>query len=568
MERLRSACGKRTLCWNLLEYRHRGSCTYSFVDTGGISRVKMMKPALILTALCMVLTFCLAASGAPANKAKFLREVEKSNAGWHNKCANERKRAKETFAAKNKKLADKLRNVEFKNISSIADSEKRKGEYNRLHVELDKLGSGRARPPWMEGWHETPGKAPPLTSTPETSCVYFRRINNPNTYAIEVGILLDQDYTIMVVETGEKLVPQDWTRDVRVYWIPGGGAVTFRLERNIAQGEYYTPGVCVKSWGVAEKGRDNKDMSCKAVAEADWTPTPHPITSPCAAPKAPGRAVGGVDNFKVALVTVASELAAMGQCDVEEGVFSKEDYVVILVDAPPVVSMPWAISAEASMYKASRNSGGPAPWPLNQLQFSPVPGATNVKCERRSAREVLAEPTFYGTNGHIPPGIYFLSYWKEKYDLKLGHERGYYHRLALGDGKNGFKILSPGGKERVYIQFHEAYNDLAKYRPDISEGCITITNENFGRLFQKSFMAPATSPLNHNPQAGKGSSRYTGKGNILVFVTDVTDVGMSEHQKKLFEGVLSGFSDHGLTKEMFSGKSAQLTALRKQWMNK
>ena len=255
----------------------------------------------------------------------------------------------------------------------------------------------------------------------------------------------------------------------------------------------------------------------------------------------------------VAAVAFIASLQAVSGLELSASDFAQDDCIVILVSGDPAVSTPWGLSGRASLHRATQTTV------KGKLGFSPVDGATNITCERRSARKV-DNPFDYSENGQIPPGIYFVSYHRLDDDAKR-------HRLSIGDELNSVNIITGTGDakvKRVGIQFHQAANDLARYTPRLSEGCIIFTGANFSKLFPGNFLDPATSPLHASTENRESAKAFVGKGRVLVFVTDVTDAERNEYQLKVFDSVVQG-GEHGLTVDAFQTDSDVLKTLRIKW---
>lgn len=232
--------------------------------------------------------------------------------------------------------------------------------------------------------------------------------------------------------------------------------------------------------------------------------------------------------------------------------FSPTDKLLILVTGTPLSTTMFGYSGQASLFQSTgMNADG-------TIAFSPVSGAQKVSVERNSATDFTNKGN-YGTNGFIPPGIYFLHY--HRLDTKISTIR---HRLGLSDSPGSETILSTRPNPpvtRTALQFHVAFNNLADFKANVSEGCITLTQTNFGKLFpdaifdkSQSPLAPGTSDPNTIGLAGSTS-------NILVFVTDVLTPGKQDQQTALFDQIRkqlkpSDFSTEG---------SSQLPMLRIQW---
>jgi hypothetical protein len=234
--------------------------------------------------------------------------------------------------------------------------------------------------------------------------------------------------------------------------------------------------------------------------------------------------------------------------------FAKSDHVILVISGPPAQSTPWGFSGKASMYRSTSTTSNGC------LAFSEVSEATDVDCERRSAKKVN-EPFDYTTGGQIPPGIYFVSYHRLDDDSKR-------HRLSLGDELNGVEIsvrIGDHNIKRSGIQFHEAVNDLTTYKPSLSEGCIIFSSTNFEKLFQKSFLDQTHSPLHASVARLESARAYDGEGKVLAFVTDVTSDRSQERQLMLAKAVRAGAPD-GLKPNSFQSTSRELKLLRDRWL--
>jgi hypothetical protein len=206
-------------------------------------------------------------------------------------------------------------------------------------------------------------------------------------------------------------------------------------------------------------------------------------------------------------------------------------------------------SGKATMYRAvGTNADG-------TLQFVVVPGAQSADVERNSAKDFTNKAN-YGTGGFIPPGIYFLHY--HRLDPSFGQVR---HRLGLSDdpGSETIRGTIPSPPvTRTAIQFHKAFNDLASFSASVSEGCITLTEDNFFKLFPPMLFVPSQSPLaagtgDLNPLNLSGATN-----NILVFVTDALEPGKQNKQLAAFEGIRKNVKPADFS-------SPQLAAYRILW---
>lgn len=232
--------------------------------------------------------------------------------------------------------------------------------------------------------------------------------------------------------------------------------------------------------------------------------------------------------------------------------FSPTDKLLVLVTGTPLSTTMFGYSGQASLFQSTgMNADG-------TIVFSPVPGAQAVSVERNSATDFTNKGN-YGTNGFIPPGIYFLHY--HRLDTKISTIR---HRLGLSDSPGGETILSTKPTPpvtRTALQFHVAFNNLSDFKANVSEGCITLTQANFGKLFPDAVFDKAQSPLapgNSDPNT-LGLTGST--SNVLVFVTDVLSSGKQDQQTALFDQIRKQLtpSDFG------SGGGSQLPMLRIQW---
>jgi hypothetical protein len=165
-----------------------------------------------------------------------------------------------------------------------------------------------------------------------------------------------------------------------------------------------------------------------------------------------------------------------------------------------------------------------------RLTFSKVSGAQDVQLERRSGADINNKNN-YGTDGYIPPGIYFLHY--HRFDSSSQQAR---HRLGLNDRKCDENISVRVGNQTITrnnLQFHVAFNDLEDFHPGVSKGCITLTTQRFFESFRDNFFgtnSPLPSCGSHQPP-----TNYSGQGNILVFVTDGTNSQRQKNQLKIFD---------------------------------
>jgi len=236
--------------------------------------------------------------------------------------------------------------------------------------------------------------------------------------------------------------------------------------------------------------------------------------------------------------------------------FTKNDHVIILVSGDANQSQTFGFSGTGSLFRATGTSAS------GRLTFSAVSGASNISLERRSGADITNKSN-YGENGYIPPGIYFLHY--HRFDDSSHQAR---HRLGLSDRKCGEDIVVQVNNQTVtrsHLQFHVAFNDLEDFHPDVSKGCITLTTQNFFQLFSDNFFgtdSPLPSCGSHQP-----SNTFTGQGRILVFVTDVITPNAQAAQTQIFQTVVSGNANNGLTSSDFGGgaPSANLTSLRTLW---
>lgn len=236
--------------------------------------------------------------------------------------------------------------------------------------------------------------------------------------------------------------------------------------------------------------------------------------------------------------------------------FGRDEHIVILVTGDALQSKPFGFSGSGSLYRASGTSTA------GRLTFTLVQGAQNISLERRSGVD-MTNRNNYGTNAYIPPGIYFLHY--HRFDSSSHQAR---HRLGLSDRKCGESITFQIGNQSVNrseLQFHVAFNDLEDFHPTVSKGCITLTTQNFFTLFPDNFFAddsPLPSCATHQPL-----SSYNGQGNILVFVTDVTNTDIQNNQIQIFQGILSGNANNGLRPADFAGgtPAAGLVSARTRW---
>jgi hypothetical protein len=236
--------------------------------------------------------------------------------------------------------------------------------------------------------------------------------------------------------------------------------------------------------------------------------------------------------------------------------FSTSDTLLILVTGNTSQSRPFGYSGEATVYKASGSSSA------GRLAFSPVSGAERIPVERRSGADIN-NTNNYGTDGYIPPGIYFLHY--HRFDSSAQQAR---HRLGLSDRKCGESIRVQVGNQsidRSNLQFHVAFNDLEDFHPDVSKGCITLTTQRFFELFRDNFFS-TSSPL-PSCSSHQTPAQFVGQGNILVFVTDATSTDRQDNQLLIFNGVVAGNATNGLSTPDFGNGSPtqRLTTLRTVW---
>lgn len=232
--------------------------------------------------------------------------------------------------------------------------------------------------------------------------------------------------------------------------------------------------------------------------------------------------------------------------------FSTSDNLIILVTGFPNSTSMFGYSGKASLFRSTGTSASGA------IQFSPVAGAQDVDCERNSAAD-FTNKSNYGTKGFIPPGIYFMHY--HRLDTSIGLPR---NRLGLSDapGEETIQSTVPSPPvQRIALQFHRAFNNLAEFNAHVSEGCITLNQANFSRLFPDAIFDPAQSPLapgaaDANPVHLAGSN-----ANILVFITDALSNGKQASQVSLFNTFKRQlkFADFGL------GAGSSLPLYRVQW---
>jgi hypothetical protein len=233
--------------------------------------------------------------------------------------------------------------------------------------------------------------------------------------------------------------------------------------------------------------------------------------------------------------------------------FRRDDFVLVLVTGEPLQSTLAGYSGKGSLYVANGTTTG------NRLTFGGVSGAQGVNLERRSGTDVTNRGN-YGTSAYIPPGVYFLHYHR------LDPTHGGRPRLGLSDARCGEVIGRRAGGapvDRLNLQFHIAYNDLAEFEPNVSEGCVTLRRAEFGQLFPASFFG-ADSPLpgctSHTTPAA-----FAGAGRILVFVTDASDAAVHQRQLALFQKIVRGEAGSGLVAAHFNSGSAELGAFRARW---
>jgi hypothetical protein len=230
--------------------------------------------------------------------------------------------------------------------------------------------------------------------------------------------------------------------------------------------------------------------------------------------------------------------------------FSPQDQLLILVEGNTLSTSAFGFSGKATLYQSTATNVD------GTISFTPVTAATQVDVERNSAKDFTNFGN-YGTNGFIPPGIYFLHY--HRLDTSLGNVR---HRLGLSDAPGEETILSTAPSPpvtRTALQFHVAFNDLEAFNEHVSEGCITLTEANFWKLFPPALFDSALSPLapgssDSNPLGLAGST-----SNILVFVTDVLTPGKQDQQLQLFQQI------KGQLKPTDFANGPTLSAFRVQW---
>jgi hypothetical protein len=205
--------------------------------------------------------------------------------------------------------------------------------------------------------------------------------------------------------------------------------------------------------------------------------------------------------------------------------FTPQDKLLILVKGFPLSSSLFGYSGKATLFRSvGTNADG-------SLQFVPVPGAQDVDVERNSAKDFNNKAN-YGTNGFVPPGIYFLHY--HRMDPSLGQIR---HRLGMSDDPGGETIRSTIPNPpvtRTAIQFHKAFNDLASFSAAVSEGCITLKEDNFFKLFPLNLFVAAQSPLRPGSADSNASNLAGSSNSVLVFVTDALTAGKQDQQVAQF----------------------------------
>jgi hypothetical protein len=198
---------------------------------------------------------------------------------------------------------------------------------------------------------------------------------------------------------------------------------------------------------------------------------------------------------------------------------------------------------------------------MGKLSFSPIEGTQNVPLERRSGTDINNRNN-YGTAGYIPPGIYFLHY--HRFDATFGGR----HRLGLSDERCTDVIGRRAGGapvDRSNVQFHIAFNDLNEFQPSISEGCITLRRDGFDRLFPGGFFGNSSPLPNCGGHALPPELSFNGGGNILVFVTDVSDANLQTRQYNLMRRIVFGDIDFGITSQIFDDNNPALDQLRARW---
>lgn len=256
------------------------------------------------------------------------------------------------------------------------------------------------------------------------------------------------------------------------------------------------------------------------------------------------RKANTLERFKLlSVVTFGFSLAsaANGQQ------FHTSDHLVLLVKSSAPVSsfLKLGYSGKCSSYVSTgTNSNG-------TISFSVV--SMNIDCERDSTTDI-DNLSNYGKGGYVPPGIYFLHY--HRLDLAFAPLR---HRLGLSDAPGAETIKGPSNT-RTNLQFHRAFNDLQEFKTKVSEGCITLTEDNFFRLFPSPLFDGTQSPLAPGDSDENPLNLHGSPANVIVFITDAGSPGKQDSQLRLFESARSN-----LRSSDFNNNSAGLNQLRISW---
>jgi hypothetical protein len=239
--------------------------------------------------------------------------------------------------------------------------------------------------------------------------------------------------------------------------------------------------------------------------------------------------------------------------------FSPSDKLLILVKGNVASTSMFGFSGEASLYQSvGTNADG-------TIQFSPVAGAQDVPVERNSAAD-FTNLSNYGTGGFIPPGVYFLHYHRLDTSIHSSDQNvnPIRHRLGLSDDPGAETILSTAPDpqvSRTNLQFHIAFNNLAEYNAEVSEGCITLTSDNFAKLFPDALFDSSQSPLAPGSADPNVLNLQGSRASVLVFVTDVLTSGAQDQQIQLFDQTRRKLKPT----DFAVGGTSQLPQLRVLW---
>lgn len=253
-----------------------------------------------------------------------------------------------------------------------------------------------------------------------------------------------------------------------------------------------------------------------------------------------------IGQITMAVITAFYPIVSLAQS------FSPNDKLVILVKGNVAATSMFGFSGQASLYQSvGTNQDG-------TILFSPVSGAQDVSVERNSAAD-FTNFSNYGTKGFIPPGVYFLHY--DRLDTTISTIR---HRLGLSDDPGAETILStvPNPQvQRTALQFHIAFNNLTDFNQHVSEGCITLTADNFAKLFPDALFDSSQSPLAPGTADSNVLNLNGSTTNVLVFVTDVLTPNAQNQQLKLFDQIRAQLkpTDFGV------GSGSQLPQFRLSW---